>query len=108
MSSGCETSTECEECGEGDSCVETDKCYCSLRGDPRNDSRTDSRTDSGHTTDTTCYSQSSRVSRAPLSSCDSPGTAWRRNMKSSMGSVSGASLASCTCSLYSEYTRTSR
>ena len=109
-SSGCETSTECEEC-DGDSCVETEKCYCSLRGDPRqrphghaaHNGHVTSDTDPGHTTDTTCYSQCSHVSRGssrqPLSGCDSPQTAWKRNM--GLGSVSGAS---CSCSLYSEYT----
>ena len=109
-SSGCETSTECEECEEGDSCVETEKCYCSLQGDPRqrphghgpHHGHVTSDTDPGHTTDTTCYSQCSHVSRGssrqPLSSCDSPQTAWKRNM--GLGSVSGAS---CSCSLYSEY-----
>ena len=109
-SSGCETSTECEECGEGDSCVETEKCYCSLQADPRqrphghgpHHGHVTSDTDPGHTTDTTCYSQCSHVSRGssrqPLSSCDSPQTAWKRNM--GLGSVSGAS---CSCSLYSEY-----
>ena len=69
--------SECDH----DSCSSSEKCYCSLRGDPRQSSATSSSSLYSDMTSNTSYSLHSRN----LSGCDSPGTAWRRNM-----SLSGA------------------
>ena len=85
------------EC-DTDSCISEEKCYCSLRGDPRHRAHHD--TEAGHTTDTSaCYSSCSgrglhtttsslASSRQNLSGCESPQTAWRRNM--GLGSASSS------------------
>ena len=85
------------EC-DTDSCISEEKCYCSLRGDPRHRAHHD--TEAGHTTDTsTCYSSCSgrglhtttsslASSRQNLSGCESPQTAWKRNM--GLGSASSS------------------
>jgi hypothetical protein len=88
----------CSGCDDADSCISGDKCYCSLRGDPRagHPAPPSVYSDSGTTTDTTCYSCSQPASsRVDLSSCESPGTAWRRNSRAAPPS------SCCTCSDYS-------
>ena len=80
---------DASEC-DGESCVSSEKCYCSLRGDPRLSSSssccstsTYSEMTSSNTSRSTCYSQGSgsqSLQSRALSGCDSPGTAWRRNM----------------------------
>ena len=93
----------CSGCDDTDSCISSDKCYCSLRGDPRPSPPSlysDLVTDSGATTDTTCYSCSQPSKRQDLSSCDSPGTAWRRNTRQH-SPPSSCSRLTCTCSDYS-------
>ena len=77
------------ECDGDSDCVSSEKCYCSLRGDPRMTSSScstsvysglpSSSSRSGCSTYSQCSGSQSLQSR-PLSGCDSPGTAWRRNM----------------------------
>ena len=101
------SASECDT----DSCIYSEKCYCSLRGDPRHPVHSVSGSDTGHTSDTSCYSHcshshSSVVSgRQNLSGCDSPQTAWKRNMglNNSGSGHSTLSPSSCQCSVYSDY-----
>ena len=83
--------SEASDC-DGDSCVSSEKCYCSLRGDPRLSSSSSCCSTSVYSempssnSRSSCYSQCSTshsLQSRPLSGCDSPGTAWRRNMANS-------------------------
>ena len=83
--------SEVSDC-DGESCASSEKCYCSLRGDPRLSSSSSSCSTSVYSEMTSsasrssCYSQcstSQSLQSRPLSGCDSPGTAWRRNMANS-------------------------
>ena len=82
--------SETSDC-DGESCVSSEKCYCSLRGGPRLSSSSSCCSTSVYSemTSNTSRSGSQSLQSRDLSGCDSPGTAWRRNMANSAPSRRG-------------------
>ena len=97
------------EC-DADSCISSEKCYCSLRGDPRKANLSNASVyseitaDSGTVTDTSCYStncySTSGRPKLDISTCESPLTAWKRNMMLEKGGSPSGTC--CSCSEYSD------